>query len=150
MTSLLAATAATAATAAAAATTGPAGPAWPAQLLTTIVIVAALVLAVVLGIEAARDRSLALWGVGAILLLELLLVVVLVVALISWIGGTGPSEPVVFCFYLAAVLAIPPAMVWWGRGEPGRWGTGVVAAACLVLVVLVLRVVQVWTGGAPA
>jgi len=121
--------------------------AFPAAPLTTVVIVAALVLAAALGVLAFLDRSVPMWGLGGILLLELGLVVMAMWSVIAWIGGDGPAEPVVFFFYLLSCLAIPPAMAWWGRGEPGRWGSGVVAAASLILCVLVLRVSQVWTGG---
>ena len=119
---------------------------WPGALLTSVVIWAALALAVVLAVLAVLDRSAPVWALGLVLLLELGLVVLAVIALVAWIGGEGPAEPVVLSFYLVACLAIPPVMVWWGRGEPGRWGSGVVAIACLALVVMVLRVQQVWTG----
>lgn len=121
--------------------------AFPAAPLTTVVIVAALVLAAALGVLAFRDKGVPTWALGGILLLELGLLVMAVWSVIAWIGGNGPAEPVVFFFYLLSCLAIPPAMAWWGRGEPGRWGSGVVAAASLILCVLVLRVSQVWTGG---
>lgn len=123
--------------------------AFPAAPLTTAVIWAALLLAAVLAVYAFRDRSVPVWALGAVLLLELGLLVMAVWSVIAWIGGDGPAEPVVFFFYLLSCLAIPPAMAWWGRGEPGRWGSGVVAAASLILCVLVLRVSQVWTGGGP-
>jgi len=123
--------------------------AFPAQPAVTALIVAALALAVALGFLAIRDTSTPKWGLIAIGVLELILVVITVWSVVAWIGGDAPAEPVVFFFYLVACLAIPPAMAWWGKGEPGRWGSGVVAAACLVLIVLVLRVTQVWTGGVP-
>ena len=123
--------------------------AFPAAPVTTVVIVAALLLAAALAVLAFRDRSVPTWALGGILLLELGLLVMAVWSVIAWIGGDGPAEPVVFFFYLLSCLAIPPAMAWWGRGEPGRCGSGVVAAASLILVVLVLRVQQVWVGGSP-
>ncbi|MGE0818002.1 MAG: hypothetical protein AB7O74_04990 [Candidatus Nanopelagicales bacterium] len=123
--------------------------AFPAQPAITALIVAALALAAILGVLAIRDRSVPRWALLAIGVLELILVVLAVWSVIAWVGGDAPAEPVVFFFYLVACLAIPPAMAWWGQGEPGRWGSGVVAAACLVLIVLVLRVSQVWTGGVP-
>jgi hypothetical protein len=123
--------------------------AFPAQPAITVLIVAALVLAAALAVLAVRDQSVPRWAVVGIGVLELILLVITVWSVIAWIRGDAPAEPVVFFFYLVACLAIPPAMVWWGTGEPGRWGSGVVAAACLVLVVLVLRVSQVWTGGVP-
>ena len=67
---------------------------------------------------------------------------------IAWAGGTAPADPIVFLSYLVVVLAAGPATVWWGAGEPGRWGTGVVAVAGLVIPVLLVRLQQVWTGHA--
>lgn len=123
--------------------------AFPAAPATTVLIVGALLLAAALGFLAIRDRSTPRWAFIAIAVLEAVLVVIAVWSVVAWIGGDAPGEPVVFFFYLLACLAIPPAMAWWGKGEPGRWGSGVVAVACLVLIVLVLRVQQVWTGGVP-
>jgi hypothetical protein len=117
--------------------------------MTTAVIVIALVLAVALGVMAFLDKSVPMWGLAGIAILELALLVLAGISVVAWVGGNPPAEPVVFFFYLFSCIAIPPAMAWWGRGEPGRWGSGVVAAACLVLVVLVLRVSQVWSGGVP-
>lgn len=121
--------------------------AWPGAGVTTAVIVGAIALAVALGVLAVLDRSTPPWALAALALLELGLVVLAVIGVVAWVGGDAPAEPVVFFFYLLTCLLVPPLMVWWGRGEPGRWGSGVVAIACLVLVVLVLRVQQVWTGG---
>jgi hypothetical protein len=104
-------------------------------------------LAVVLGVLAFLDRSTPAWALALILVLELALVVLGVLAVIAWIGGSPPAEPVVFFFYLLVVLLAPPVMVWWGRGEPGRWGSGAVAVALLLLAVLIVRVEQVWAGG---
>lgn len=122
---------------------------FPAATMTTAVIVIALVLAVALGVMAFLDKSVPMWGLAGIAILELALLVLAGISVVAWVGGNPPAEPVVFFFYLLSCIAIPPAMAWWGRGEPGRWGSGVVAAACLVLVVLVLRVSQVWSGGVP-
>ena len=119
---------------------------FPGGLTATVVVWGAVALAVVLGVLAFLDRSTPLWALALVGLLELGLVVVGVIGVLTWVGGDAPAEPVVFFFYLLACLAIPPLMVWWGRGEPGRWGSGVVAIACLVLAVLVLRVEQVWSG----
>jgi len=123
--------------------------AFPAAPATTALIVAALLLAAALAVIAIRDQSTPRWALLGIAVLELILVVITVWCVVAWIGGNAPAEAVVFVFYLLACLAIPPAMAWWGKGEPGRWGSGVVAVACLVLIVLVLRVQQVWTGGVP-
>ena len=74
--------------------------AFPAAPLTTVVIVAALLLAAALGVLAFLDKSVPTWALGGILLLELGLLVMAVWSVIAWIGGDGPAEPVVFFFYL--------------------------------------------------
>ena len=99
-----------------------------------------------LAILAVLDRSAPVWALGSSRCSSWVWWPSRTVGVIAWIGGDAPAEPVVFFSYLVACLAIPPLMVWWGRGEPGRWGSGVVAIACLVLAVLVLRVQQVWSG----
>ena len=119
---------------------------WPAPILATAVIVIAVVTGLAAGVLALLDRSAPPWLLGLVLLVQLGFLVLGVVCVVAWIGGTAPSEPIVFVAYLVACLATPPALVWWGRGEPGRWGSGVIAIACLTLAVLVIRLQQVWTG----
>jgi hypothetical protein len=126
--------------------TSPLATDWPGATITAVLLVASLALAVVLAVLAFLDRTTPVWALALVGLLEVGLLVLAVVGIVAWVGGTGPAEPVVFAFYLVACLVVPPLMVWWGRGEPGRWGSGVVAIACLVLAVLILRVAQVWTG----
>ncbi len=104
------------------------------------------------GVLAALDRRITRWALALVALLELAVLVVAVRLRDRVDPRHLPAEPVVFVFYLLFCLGVPPAMVWWGRGEPGRWGSGVVAVASLVLAVLMLRVQQVWVGhaGCPA
>jgi hypothetical protein len=123
-------------------------PTWPASTSGTVVTVLALLLAVVTGILAILAKPLPRWVLGLVALLEVALLWMTVACVAAWIGGNAPLDPVVFLSYLAVVLAAGPATVWWGSGEPGRWGTGVVAVAGLVLPVLVIRLQQVWTGHA--
>ncbi len=120
--------------------------AWPAAAVSTAVIALAVVVGLVAGWFALRDRSAPPWVLGLVLLVQLGFVVLGVVCVVAWIGGTTPAQPAVFLAYLVACLLTPPAIVWWGRGEPGRWGSGVIAIGLLVLAVLVVRLQQVWTG----
>jgi len=121
-------------------------PAWPASTATTVVIIFALLVAAVTGVLALLDRPLPRWALALVALLEVALVVLTIVCIAAWIGGTAPFEPVVFLCYLAVCLVAPPASAWWGSGEPGRWGTGVVCLAALLIPVLLTRMEQVWTG----
>ena len=77
-------------------------------------------------------------------MLELALVVLAVQCVVAWAGGNAPEQPVVFLAYLLVVLVAAPGTVWWGAGEPGRWGAGVVCIACLLIPVLLVRLQQVW------
>ena len=128
------------------ATLAAAVPEWPAGTAGTAVIVVGLVLAVVTGVLALLAKPLPRWVYALVGLLEIAVLWMTVVCIVAWVGGNAPSDPVVFLAYLAVVIAAGPATAWWGAGEPGRWGSGVVAMAGLVVPVLVIRLQQVWTG----
>ena len=119
---------------------------WPVASVQTVVTVLALALAVVTGVLALLDRKLPRWVLVLVALLEVALLVMLVQCVIAWVGGNGPADPVVFLAYLIVVLVAAPGTVWWGAAEPGRWGTGGVCIAGLLIPVLVVRLQQVWTG----
>jgi hypothetical protein len=119
---------------------------WPVTSVATVVTVLSLLLALVTGVLAFLDRRLGRWVLGLVVLLELSLLVLTAQCLVAWLGGTGPEQPVVFLAYLLVVLVAAPGTVWWGSAEPGRWGTGVVCIACLVIPVLLVRLQQVWDG----
>lgn len=123
-------------------------PAWPVSTVGTVVTVLSLLLALVTGVLALLNRRLPTWVLGLVALLEVALVVLTVQCVVAWVGGTAPADAVVFLSYLAVVLVAAPATVWWGSGEPGRWGTGVVCVAGLLIPVLLVRLQQVWTGHA--
>jgi hypothetical protein len=114
--------------------------------LAIALVVLALGLAVWAAVAALLDRSphqAHLFGVG---LLELLLVAQAVVAVVLLVGGDRPGSLVTFVGYLVVALAVLPLGVLWALSEPGRWGIAVVAAACFVVAVLVVRMQQVWDG----
>ena len=119
---------------------------WPVTSVSTVVTVFALALAVVTGVLALLDRKMPRWVLVLVALLEVALVVLTVQCVVAWAGGNAPADPIVFLAYLIVVLAAGPGTVWWGSAEPGRWGTGVVCIAGLLIPVLVIRLEQVWTG----
>lgn len=123
---------------------------WPVATVQVVVTVLALAVAVVTGVTALLDRKLPRWVLGLVALLEAALLVMLVQCVVAWARGNGPADPVVFLAYLIVVLVAAPGTVWWGAAEPGRWGTGVVCIAGLLIPVLVVRLEQVWTGASVA
>ena len=113
--------------------------------LATAVIVGALLLAVVAAVCAALDRLPPRAHLLALVLLQVVLVVQAVVALLQlgdWDGRTGELVG-----YLAvSVLMLPGGMALVVE-ERSRWGTLVLAAACLTVAVVVLRLQVVWDAG---
>jgi hypothetical protein len=120
---------------------------FPASQLAAIIMYSALVLGLVLVVLAILKKSVPMWAMVLLGVLEVGLLVVAIQCLRLWAQGTAPAEPVVFVCYLIACLALPPGMIVWAKGEPGRWGSGAAALALVVLAVLIVRLTQVWTGG---
>jgi len=114
--------------------------------LATAVTVVALVLAAWALIEVLRGKAPhrpLLIGVAG---LEAVLVVQVIVAVVKLVTDRVPDEPATFVGYLVASLIILPIGYFWAWSEKNRSATGVVALACLVIPVLVLRMNQVWDG----
>lgn len=83
---------------------------------------------------------------GALVLVELLLLVQLVVALLAPLFGNEPTGSVLeFYTYLVGALLLPPAAVFWGLLERSRWSTVVLGVAALSVAVMVYRMLQIWT-----
>jgi hypothetical protein len=117
---------------------------WPVTSVGVVVTVLSLVLAVVTGVLAALNKRVNRWVLALVAVLEVALLVLTLQLAMAWIGGNSPEQPVVLLAYLVVVLAAAPGTVWWGAAEPGRWGTGVVCVACLLIPVLLVRLQQVW------
>ncbi|QVQ54870.1 hypothetical protein J4H86_12540 [Spiractinospora alimapuensis] len=79
--------------------------------------------------------------------LEVALVAQLVTAIVLLAGGDRPAELAVFISYLVSIVLIPPAAALWGLIERGKWGTGVIAAACLVIPAMMVRLQDLWAVG---
>jgi amino acid transporter len=118
--------------------------AWPVTSVGVVVTVLSLALALVTGVLAALNRRITRWVLALVAVLELALLVLTVQLVLAWAGGNAPEQPVVLLAYLLVVLVAAPGTVWWGAAEPGRWGTGVVCVACLLIPVLLVRLQQVW------
>jgi hypothetical protein len=83
---------------------------------------------------------------GAILLVEVLLVVQLVVALVAPTVGNPPSgNPLEFYTYLVSALVMLPLAGFWALVERNRWSTVVLGVAGLAAAIMVFRMLQIWT-----
>ncbi|HEU0207180.1 MAG TPA: hypothetical protein VFQ74_10890 [Pseudolysinimonas sp.] len=108
------------------------------------VVVACLagLLSVVIGLAGRRPNDLTL---GALVLVELLLLAQLVIALIAPALGNHPGGSVpLFYVYLISAVLIPPLAVFWALIERTRWSTVVLGVAAFAIAVMVVRMAQIW------
>jgi len=108
-----------------------------------VVACAAGLLCLVIGLAGRRPNDLTL---GAVVLVELLLLAQLVIALVAPGLGNHPAGSVpLFYVYLISGLLIPPLAVFWALIERTRWSTVVLGVAAFAIAVMVVRMAQIWT-----
>ena len=116
---------------------------WGYTIAQVIVACAAGLICVVLGLAGRKPNDVTL---GALVLVELLLVVQLVIAIIAPGLGNHPTGSVPeFYVYLISALLIPPLAVFWGLIERTRWSTVVLGVAAFAIAVMVVRMEQIWS-----
>ncbi|RXZ68878.1 hypothetical protein [Agromyces albus] len=107
------------------------------------VAVAAGLLCLALGFAGRVPNDLAL---GALALVELLLLAQLIVAIAAPASGNHATGSVLeFYTYLVGALLLPPAAAFWALIERNRWSTVVLGVAALAVAVMVYRMFQIWT-----
>ncbi len=107
------------------------------------VAVAAGLLCLVLGLAGRRPSDLT---VGALALVELLLLAQVVVALIAPSVGNPPTGSALeYGVYLVSAVLLPPAAVFWALIERSRWSTVILGVAALSVAVMVWRMQVIWT-----
>ncbi|MHC2999248.1 hypothetical protein [Microbacterium sp. HJ5] len=112
----------------------------------TIVQVAVAVIAglvcVVAGLAGRRPSDLT---VGALALVELLLIVQVVVAIIApLLGNTPTGSGLEFWVYLVSAALLPVAGVGWALLERSKWSTVIMGIAALAVAVMVWRMYAIW------
>ncbi|TDQ49985.1 hypothetical protein [Actinorugispora endophytica] len=112
--------------------------------LTTTIQTASLVLAVWCLVSSFRGKPMLVPHLVGIAVLEVLLLVQLVVSITLMADGHRPADTPTFVSYLATAVLAPVACAVWGFTERSRWGPAVIAFACLVLPVLMVRLEQIW------
>jgi hypothetical protein len=114
--------------------------------LATAMIVLSLALAAWAAVCAALDRLPPKAHLQLLFLLQALVVLQAVVALVRSPDWDGPSAELFG--YLAVSAVLVPGGLFLTVEERSRWGTLVLAAACLTLAVVVVRLNTVWAAGA--
>jgi hypothetical protein len=115
--------------------------------LDTILLIAALICAVWSLVLLMLSRPVGKrWLLGALLLIELALLVQAVLGVVQLATTHRHVSGVTFVGYLIGSLLILPAAAWWSITEKSRWGVGVLLVGCLVIPVIIVRMNQVWSG----
>lgn len=95
---------------------------------------------------AIRDRPVQGIQIPGMVVVEVGLVVQTVIAAAAMAAGTGPDDPALVWGYLVTTLLLVPVAFGWAFVERTRWSSVVLAVACAVVVVLQVRIWQIWVG----
>lgn len=115
---------------------------WFTYVVVAVAVVSG-VLCIVLGLMGRRPSDLT---VGALALIELLLIVQVIMAVIAPFAGNPPTgSPLEFWVYLVSAVLLPIAGVAWALVERSRWSTVILGVAALAVAVMVWRMQVIWT-----
>ena len=108
-----------------------------------IVAVCAGLLCIVLGLAGRRPSDL---SVGALAILELLLIAQVITAIVAPFAGNPPTGSLLeFWVYLVSAALLPPAAVAWALLERSRWSTVIMGVGALAVAVMLWRMQAIWT-----
>ncbi|AWB85950.1 hypothetical protein [Mycetocola zhujimingii] len=115
---------------------------WFTWLQVAVAVVAG-VLAVILGFAGRKPSDLTL---GALALVELLLIAQLIVAIVAPFTGNEPVGSVLeFYTYLVSAILLPAAAGFWALVDRSKWSTVILGVVALAIAVMVYRMQQIWT-----
>lgn len=98
---------------------------------------------IVAGLAGRRPSDLT---VGALALVELLLIVQIVIAIVApFVGNTPTGSGLEFWVYLVSAAILPVAGVGWALVERSRWSTVIMGIAALAVAIMVWRMHTIWT-----
>lgn len=86
------------------------------------------------------------YTLGAVVLIELLLVVQAVIAIVApFVGNKPTGDGLEFALYLICALVIPIIAVFWALSDRTKWSTLILAVTCFSIGIMVFRMLQIWT-----
>lgn len=85
------------------------------------------------------------YTMGALVVVELLLIAQFVISLIAPAVGNNPTgDGLEFWVYLITALLIPPLCIMWGLIDRSKWSTVVLGVSALAVAVMVYRMNEIW------
>ncbi|QEO13387.1 hypothetical protein FLP10_02365 [Agromyces intestinalis] len=85
-------------------------------------------------------------SIGALALVEVLLIGQVVVAIVApFVGNEASGSVLEFWIYLISAALLPPVAAFWALLERNRWSTVILGVAALAVAVMVYRMLQIWT-----
>ncbi|CAN7353658.1 MULTISPECIES: hypothetical protein [Microbacterium] len=107
-----------------------------------VVAVAAGVFCLVAGLIGRRPSD---FSVGALALVEALLVVQVIVAIIAPFSGNPPTGDLLeYWVYLVSAVLLPVGAVLWALMERSRWSTVILGVAALAIAIMLWRMQVIW------
>ena len=111
--------------------------------LQIVVAVAAGLFAVIAGRLSRRPSD---YTVGALALVEVLLIVQIVMAIIAPFAGNPPSGDLLeFWVYLISAALLPVGGVVWALLERSRWSTVILGVVAFAVAIMLWRMEVIWT-----
>ena len=115
---------------------------WFTVVQLAVAVVAGL-LCLILGFAGRRPSDL---SVGAIALVEVLLIVQVVAAIIAPFAGNPPlGDALEYWVYLVSAVLLPAGGVLWALLDRTRWSTVILGVVGLSLAVMLWRMQVIWT-----
>lgn len=114
--------------------------------LTTVQIVfaaAAGLFCLIAGLAGRRPSD---YTVGALALVEVLLIIQVVAAIIAPLAGNPPSgDPLEFWVYLVSAVLLPVGGVVWALLDRSRWSTVILGVIAFAVAIMLWRMEVIWT-----
>jgi hypothetical protein len=113
---------------------------------TTVQIVVAVAAGVFCAIAGLAGRRPSDFSVGALALVEVLLIAQIVMAIVAPFAGNPPSgDPLEFWVYLVSAALLPIGGVLWALLERSRWSTVILGVVALAVAIMLWRMQVIWT-----
>ena len=85
------------------------------------------------------------FSVGALALVEALLVIQVVIAIIAPFAGNPPTGDLLeYWVYLVSAVLLPVGAVLWALMERSRWSTVILGVAALAIAIMLWRMQVIW------